>query len=78
MKKSPQRIEVQLDYDRGKLSFYDSEDTTHIYTYEDTFTEKLFPYFTIGKSGNAKTTDIRICQTDISLMFRESDEVKSS
>ncbi|XP_053181112.1 nuclear factor 7, brain-like [Scomber japonicus] len=66
-KKSLQRIRVQLDYDRGEVSFYDPEDETHIYTHRDTFTEKLFPYFHIGKSGDAKTTDIKICQTEISL-----------
>ncbi|KAI3371959.1 hypothetical protein L3Q82_006830 [Scortum barcoo] len=47
VKKSLQRIRVQLDYDRGDVSFYDPEDMTHIYTYRDTFTEKLFPYFSI-------------------------------
>ncbi|XP_067427727.1 zinc-binding protein A33-like [Thunnus thynnus] len=61
------RIRVQLDYDRGEVSFHNPEDMTHICTYRDTFTEKLFPYFNIGKSGNAKTTDIKICQTEISL-----------
>ncbi|XP_067427582.1 nuclear factor 7, brain-like [Thunnus thynnus] len=67
VKKSLQRIRVQLDYDRGEVSFYDPEDMTHIYTYKDTFTEKLFPYFHIGPAGGAKTTDIKICQTEISL-----------
>ncbi|XP_037338212.2 zinc-binding protein A33-like [Pungitius pungitius] len=67
VKKSLQRIRVQLDYDMGEVSFYDPEDKTHIYTHRDTFTEKLFPWFGIGKSGDAKTTDIKICQTDVSL-----------
>nr|BAM36383.1 zinc-binding protein A33-like [Oplegnathus fasciatus] len=67
VKKSLQRIRVQLDYDRGEVSFYDPEDMTHIYTHRDTFTEKLFPYFGIGEAGDAKTTDIKICQTEISL-----------
>nr|XP_040025535.1 zinc-binding protein A33-like [Gasterosteus aculeatus aculeatus] len=66
VKKRLQRIRVQLDYDRGDVSFYNPEDTTHIYTHRDTFTEKLFPYFYIGRSG-AKTADIKICQTDVSL-----------
>ncbi|XP_062274211.1 zinc-binding protein A33-like [Scomber scombrus] len=66
-KKSLQRIRVQLDYDRGEVSFYDPEDETHIYTYRDTFTEKLFPYFSVGPAGDAKTTEIKICQTEISL-----------
>nr|XP_004555857.1 zinc-binding protein A33-like [Maylandia zebra] len=65
VKKSLQRIRVQLDYDRGEVSFYHPEDMTHIYTYRDTFTEKLFPYFSIGKAGNAKSSDIKIRQTEI-------------
>uniref|UniRef100_A0A3Q2VFN2 Tripartite motif-containing protein 35-like n=3 Tax=Haplochromis burtoni TaxID=8153 RepID=A0A3Q2VFN2_HAPBU len=65
VKKSLQRIRVQLDYDRGEVSFYDPEDMTHIYTYRDTFTEKLFPFFYIGEAGDAKTSDIKICQTEI-------------
>ncbi|KAL3975388.1 tripartite motif-containing protein 35 [Sarotherodon galilaeus] len=65
VKKSLQRIRVQLDYDRGEVSFYDPEDMTHIYTHRDTFTEKLFPFFGMGKAGDAKTSDIKICQTEI-------------
>ncbi|XP_040052675.2 zinc-binding protein A33 [Gasterosteus aculeatus] len=67
VKKSLQRIRVQLDYDRGDVSFYDPEDTTPICTLRDTFTEKLFPWFNIGESGDAKTADIKICQADVSL-----------
>ncbi|XP_061573551.1 nuclear factor 7, ovary-like [Cololabis saira] len=63
LKTSLRRIRVQLDYDGGKVSFYNAEDKKHIYTVRDTFTEKLFPFFGIGKSGDAKTSEIRICQT---------------
>ncbi|XP_068995139.1 nuclear factor 7, brain-like [Embiotoca jacksoni] len=64
VKKSLQRIRVQLDYDRGEVSFYNPEDMTHICTHRDTFTEKLFPLFYIGKVGDAKTSDITVCQSD--------------
>ncbi|XP_039463559.1 nuclear factor 7, brain-like [Oreochromis aureus] len=65
VKKSLQRISVQLDYDRGEVSFYDPEDMTHIYTHRDTFTEKLFPYFEVVDTGDAEITDIKIYQTEI-------------
>ncbi|XP_051813926.1 nuclear factor 7, brain-like [Acanthochromis polyacanthus] len=71
VKKNLQRIRVQLDYDRGEVSFSDSEDMTQICTHRDTFTEKLFPYFSMGRSGFAKTTDIKICPSEISLMIRK-------
>ncbi|KAL4000495.1 granulocyte colony-stimulating factor [Sarotherodon galilaeus] len=65
LKKSLQRIRVQLDYDRGEVSFYDPEDMTLICTHRDTFTEKLFPYFSFGDNGSQKTSDVKICQTEI-------------
>ncbi|XP_033996446.1 zinc-binding protein A33-like isoform X2 [Trematomus bernacchii] len=67
VEKNLQRIRVQLDYDRGEVSFYDPEDMTHIYTHRDTFTEELFPHFCIGEAGDAKTADIKIYQTEIPL-----------
>uniref|UniRef100_UPI0037E79B71 nuclear factor 7, brain-like n=1 Tax=Semicossyphus pulcher TaxID=241346 RepID=UPI0037E79B71 len=66
-KQSLQRIRVQLDYDRGEVFFSDAEDETHIYTHRDTFTEKLFPYFGIGKSCDAITADMKVCRSDTSL-----------
>ncbi|XP_029970629.1 nuclear factor 7, brain-like [Salarias fasciatus] len=67
VKESLQRIRVQLDYDRGEVSFYDSGDLSHIYTHKDTFTEKLFPYFNVGKSAGAKTMTLTVCQAEITL-----------
>ncbi|XP_067378684.1 nuclear factor 7, brain-like [Channa argus] len=61
VKKSLQRVRVQLDYDRGEVSFYDPEDMSHIYTHRDTFTEKLVPFITIEETGDAKTTEIKFC-----------------
>ncbi|XP_026205395.1 nuclear factor 7, ovary-like [Anabas testudineus] len=45
LKKKLQRIRVNLDWNRGKLSFSDLDTDTHIHTFTYTFTEKLFPYF---------------------------------
>ncbi|XP_074525773.1 uncharacterized protein LOC141790040 [Halichoeres trimaculatus] len=65
VKKSPQRIRVQLDYDRGEVSFYNPEDMTHIYTYKDTFGETVFPFFSIGESGEAETREVKMCHSEI-------------
>ncbi|XP_036000091.1 nuclear factor 7, brain [Fundulus heteroclitus] len=65
VKKNLQKIRVQLDYDRGEVSFYDPEDMSHIYTHRDTFTEKLFPYFCVGRAGEANPSSIALCKTDI-------------
>ncbi|XP_064176655.1 zinc-binding protein A33-like [Anguilla rostrata] len=45
LKRKPQSIRVQLDYDRGEVSFFDSSDMSLIYTFKDTFTERVFPFF---------------------------------
>ncbi|XP_040006957.1 E3 ubiquitin-protein ligase TRIM35-like isoform X2 [Xiphias gladius] len=48
LKKNPERIRVLLDYDKGRVSFYNPLDDTHIYTFKHTLTEKVFPYFWVG------------------------------
>ncbi|XP_076741946.1 E3 ubiquitin-protein ligase TRIM39 isoform X2 [Maylandia zebra] len=48
MKEKPNRITVELDYDRGKVVFINAADSTKIHTFKDKFTEKVFPYFSPG------------------------------
>ncbi|KAJ8345503.1 hypothetical protein SKAU_G00296960 [Synaphobranchus kaupii] len=41
----PRKVGVYLDYGEGQLSFYDAEKRSHIYTYSETFAERLYPLF---------------------------------
>ncbi|XP_075883946.1 E3 ubiquitin-protein ligase TRIM35-like [Nelusetta ayraudi] len=75
VEKSVERLRVQLDFGQGKVSFYDAVDQTHICTHRDTFTEKLFPFFSVGKAGDQETADIRMCVRDFSVMFEKEVEL---
>ncbi|KAM7141610.1 tripartite motif-containing protein 60-like [Molossus nigricans] len=54
----PRHIGIFLDYELGEVSFYDLKNRSHLYTFSDSFAEKLMPYFSSTPSSKSLTMRI--------------------
>ncbi|XP_050985577.1 E3 ubiquitin-protein ligase TRIM39 [Labeo rohita] len=53
----PQVVGVFVDYEEGLVFFYDVESRSHIYSFTgQSFTEKLYPFFSPSKKENGKNS----------------------
>ncbi|KAL6491204.1 hypothetical protein MHYP_G00015490 [Metynnis hypsauchen] len=57
LKQAPQKVGVFVDYEEGLVSFYDVVSRSHIYSFTgQSFTEKLYPYFSPSDNGGDKNS----------------------
>ncbi|XP_054476091.1 zinc-binding protein A33-like [Anoplopoma fimbria] len=68
LKHKPEKITVQLDYDKGKVVFINAADSTTIHSFKDRFTERIFPYFSPGLDEDWKNSfPLTICPQTITV-----------
>ncbi|XP_072890295.1 nuclear factor 7, brain-like isoform X2 [Hemitrygon akajei] len=69
----PRKIRISLEYEGGEVSFHDVDNLTHIYTFNGTFTGKLYPYFSPDLNHDGKNSDpLIICHRRVTIQEDEN------
>ncbi|XP_061098673.1 E3 ubiquitin-protein ligase TRIM35-like [Conger conger] len=66
VQKKLQRVRVQLDWDKGEVSFSDPSNDTPLYTFKHSFKERVFPFF-VPDFLSFNTPPIQICPMKVSV-----------
>nr|XP_057905248.1 E3 ubiquitin-protein ligase TRIM39 [Doryrhamphus excisus] len=62
------RVRVQLDYDGGEVIFSNPISMMPIYTFNDFFTDKMYPFFCPGANINGNNPDpLKICPATVAV-----------
>ncbi|AWP19038.1 putative E3 ubiquitin-protein ligase TRIM39-like [Scophthalmus maximus] len=68
LEQKPKKVGVFLDYAEGRVSFYCVESGAHVYTFTDTFTDRLHPFFSPGRlHGGKNAAPLIICSSFCSI-----------
>ncbi|KAK2836202.1 hypothetical protein Q7C36_014071 [Tachysurus vachellii] len=63
-----ERVRVKLDFDAGEVSFSNPLDLTPIYTFNERFTERMFPFFCPGANINGSNPGpLKICPVKVAV-----------
>ncbi|KAL3967066.1 tripartite motif-containing protein 35 [Sarotherodon galilaeus] len=71
VQKKLQRIRVNLDWNRGKLSFSDPDTNTHIHTFTHTFTHRMFPYIQTEDEVKMLAGKVKVCPLKVSVSVEQ-------
>ncbi|XP_062846918.1 E3 ubiquitin-protein ligase TRIM39 [Trichomycterus rosablanca] len=63
-----ERVRVKLDYEAGEVSFTNPLDLTPLYTFNDRFTGRMFPFFCPGANINSSNPGpLKICPVKVAV-----------
>ncbi|XP_041673044.1 bloodthirsty-related gene family, member 2 [Cheilinus undulatus] len=68
LEQRPKTVGVFVDYTEGRVSFFCAEAGVHIYTFTDTFTDRLHPFLCPGRlHGSKNAAPLTICSSFCSI-----------